>query len=405
MTTLTPYCSEKEKTMKITVNTKSFAAAIDWATKSYDSKDSFSYVALTLDKDGAAHLFHTNLTSSMKSSLEVVDIDESGKTLSVALEGKFLQRLSGALQAASGNTVITFDPDAEKKTFEVKTNNGTYSVPLVDAVVSESQELVSVGSVNNTEYFTALQRLSKLCETQNADYFPVIGSVDIQIDSTNKKLAMMATDRYVLGEVTMSFAPANSKEAKKIIEDHPHFLLPFENATMIAPSKDADEELKIVFDSLTKKFGYILADGRIALFSLKSAEPLPYHSMKTNFSNHDKNSMILETNELRRGVGVISNLAWEESGIFFDISEEEGLLVGDSYRRNKLSVESADTDDVTGENRVQFLRSVISKVFSPIATKQMKVTWKDSESAWVFKAILDNGEVDESVFVFAVPNK
>lgn len=404
--------------MKLTVDSKSFVEAANWVTKNYDAKDSNAYVALSVDNDGSAYLFHSNPTSYLKSAFTVLDTEftksEANKgTLKLALEGRFLQRLGSALSGVTSPLEMTRDFSSDKATLDVKTPNGKFTIPLVDTKVASEPEIITLGEVDDREYFDALQRLSKLCDPANAGFLPVLGSVDISLNSDDKKITIMATDRYALGEITIPFDP--TPEAAEFIEERmvnsgkeddqerkAHILLPVEDAQLISPSKGLTSSTILAHETKGGKYGYVFGDNRVALFSLKDADPLPYQKLKDKAAANIPNSFCVETTELKKAIQNISNLSWEENDIYLDITED-GLVVGDASRSNKMNVEIEDVE-IEQEYSIKFVRSIINEAFSPISTTKMNIKWANEKSPFVLEPVLDDGSVMDNVFVFVVPS-
>lgn len=388
--------------MKITADAKSFSEAITWSTKNFDGKDTQAFVALVVNEDGTAHLFHSNPTSYMKSGFQVLDAevakDELTKRqMTLAMEGKFLQRLGSNMGSLEGAIVLEKKSGEDKSTLTVTTGNGVFTVPLFATSVGNEPPLITLGEVDDREYFDALQRLSKLCDAKNKGYIPVLGTVDILLDPEGSKATMMATDRYALGEISVAFDPA--EEAAAYVEENGNILLPVENATLIAPSKGLTSSTTLVYESKGKKFGYQFSDGRVALFSLKDAEPLAYGNLKTKAAQNVKNSLQVEASELKQAIQTIAMLA-EVTDIYFEINEE-GLLVCDASRSNTLRVEATEVE-LEEDFTVKFVYSIISEAFSPISTNRMNMKWATAKSPFLLEAVLDDGTVNDNVFVFAM---
>jgi hypothetical protein len=389
--------------MKLTVDAHNFVEAISWVTKSYDTKDDKAYVALVVNSEGEGLLSHSNPTSYMKGRLPVISVDFDGDdadSAELALEGKFLQRLSSALGAAKGTIQLTKKLNDPKAPLDVKSPSGRFTIPMVTAKISEAPTVSKLGEVDDNEYFDSLQRLAKLCDPVNAGYLPVLGTVDLNLSADNSSLTMMATDRYALGEIVVDFTPEDGAEG--LLEEIENLLLPQESAMLVSPSKGLSTSITLIHEAKGKKFGYSFADGRVALFSLSNTNPIVYHSMKAAAAANTSNSLTVSTSELKKAIGIVSSLAWEEDSIWLDITEN-GLTVSDSNKTNTLAVDS-ENRIVSEDYRVKFVRPVINEAFSPVSTAEMNLKWSDHKSAFVFESLLDDGSVVDNVFVLASPN-
>lgn len=390
--------------MKLTVDAKNFVEAISWVTKNYDSKDDKAYVALVVSEDGESYLSHANQTSYIKSRLPLVSVDFTGDNeneAALALEGKFLQRLASALGAATGTVELSKVLSKTNTSLDVKSSHGKFTIPVVDSKIASAPEMTNLGEVDDNEYFDSIQRLAKLCDAVNAGYLPVLGTVDLKLDAEDGKLSMMATDRYALGEIVIDFTP--DVAAGEILDDLSNLLLPHENAQLVSPTKGLSTSITLVYEEEGKKFGYLFADGRVALFSLSNTSPLAYSDLKKAASSKTKSSMTVSTNDLKKAIGIVSSLAWEEDSVWLDISEDGELVVSDSNQTNTLAVDSENvvTDSAL---RVKFIRPVINEAFSPVSTGKMNLKWADAGNAFILEPVLDDGTAVENVFVLASPS-
>lgn len=382
---------------KITVDSNSFVEAVQWATKSFDAKDDKAFVALKVSAAGRGSLSHSNPTSYLKNDFQILSSDlESGDEISLALEGRFLQRLAGALDAKG-----PADLEYKNNVLTLKSRSGKFTLPVFNSRLPKEPEFVKVGEVDDTEYFDSVQRLAKLTDVASAQLMPILGTVDIRPDLEENRLVMMATDRYSLGEISIDFTP--SDENVDFFNKFENLLLPYESAVLIAPSKGLTSSVELIFsEEAGDKFGYRFADGRVALFSMKAAQPLQYEALKTNATNLVKNSVQLNTRDLQKAIATISNLAWDENEIYLEITPDV-FAVHDSSRSNRLELE---TDDLSVEEplTVKFVRSVINKGFVPISTAKLNLKFGGATDAFVFEPVLDTGAPAENVFVIAIPS-
>lgn len=387
--------------MKTTINTLEFVNAVNWAIKSFDAKDDKAFVSLSLNSDGTGFLSHMNNTSFMKAPFTILDSEFEGEEKAeLALDARFLQKLASVLGGNNtGNVVLSKEMDDNKSPLRLKTSAGRFTIPTVKANAYTEGELTTLGTVDDTEYFDSVQRLSKLCDVQNSGFFPALEVVDIQADVENNVISMMATDRYALGEIKINFTPES--EAETYFEENPHLFLPHSVATLISPSKELQSSLTLVTEVKGGKFGYMFNDGRIALFALKTAEPILYDSLKIKASEIVDSTISLNVNDFKKAIDTICALAWEENDIYLEI-KEDSLVVHDSNGTNRATVENV-TVDTDEEYSIKFVRSVLKDAFHPISTEKMNVKFKDKSSAFVLESILDNGEVDENVFVLTLP--
>jgi len=388
--------------MKLSLNAQGFVEAINWVTKNFDMKDDKAFIALHVDKDGNGYLTHENVTSFMKAPFSVGAVDLDGKdSFKLALDGRYIQRLAGALGNIKGEITLSKDSANEKSTLDVKGAGSRFTVPTFDSRISSEPTVKEIGDVNNVEYFDALQRLAKLCDVKNAGFMPVLETIDLQLDNEEKTITLMATDRYSLGEIIMEFTPRSS--AAEFIENNPHLFLTHQSAILVSPSKNLNEQLTLVTEEKSGKFGYSFTDGKLALFSLKSLEPLLYGHLKTSSIEKVTNSFDLVVSDFKKAMGVVSSLAWEETDIYLEISKE-GLVVSDSTGNNTMKVDVTELE-TDGDYRIKIVREIINSSLNPIATPEMRFHFSDQKGAIVLRSLLDNGKVNDNVFALAVPSQ
>lgn len=381
---------------KFKMNSKDFVEAVNWSTKSYDSTSEKSHVVLELSKEGKGSLFHENNYSYMKNDFTAFDLDLK-EDLQLALEGNFLKRLAAAVKSSR---VMEFSLDSKGLGLGVKTETGDFTIPIIDVTIPPEMKIQVLGEVDDEEYFSSLQRLSKLCVGKDGGYFPTLETVDLQFDLKKNEVVMMATDRYTLGEISASFEP--SDKAKEYFKEHPHIFLPHNSAALISSDKNSLTSASIITGKRGDKYGYSFANGKQALFATKDVSPIEYGKLKKTSLESATNSLIVNTEELRKALNIVSSLSWEENVIFLEI-EENSLLVSDTNKTNTLEVatESIKTDE---SYRVKFVRSVINDAFFPISTEKVKISWKNDKSPFVFTPLMDNGKEMKNVFVFCVPS-
>lgn len=386
--------------MKITLDTKTFVEAIQFVTKAYDQTDSGSYVALTVTESGEGKVHHGNSTTFMLSPISVIETKIDAEELedgaiSFALDGKFLQKLAPAIAGSGPSIVLSRKAGDVHSPLEVKTSTGKFTIPVFDKKIAKVPELIELGEVDDREYFDTLQRLAKMCDQANAGAFPALGCVDIKLDVDNKELISMATDRYSLGEIKISFDP--SEAAAEYIEENPNLLLPGNNAQLITPSKGLTSSTTLVHETKGQKFGYVFGDERVALFSLTKAKVIPYLNIKNKASAGVKNQFTVKTSELKKAISTVSTLAWDETQIYFKILNDE-VVVCDSHGTNKVSVPIEDVQ-IDNECTATFVRSVVNGAFHPISTEKMVFKWLDEKTSFIIESQLDDGTVLDSVFV------
>lgn len=410
--------------MKLTLDSKAFVEAIAWVTKNYDAKDTKAYVSLVVGEEGKAIISHESRSSYIQGELALINTDFSGdsvKEAKLALDGQFLQRLAGALNGSSGEIVLSKKLEATKTVddmddlededsheaivgksspLQVKTNSGVFTVPVFHAEPSVQPKLVEFGEVLEVELFDSLQRVAKLSDVANASVLPALGCVDIRLSVEDENLSMMTTDRFAMSEITLDFSPAENGEIEKHDID---ILLPYDSAITVPASKNTGDSVKIVYAPKTKKFGYSFTDGRIALFSLEAAEPLEYKPLIEHANETVEHSVIVSTSELKKAVTNVSNLAWEETLIWLNISEDGNIVITDQHQTNNQKV-SGESPVIEGDFRVSFNRAILNKAFSPVSTSRVQLNWLNESKQFCFNLVLDDDTIADNVFILVQPS-
>lgn len=389
--------------MKLTVEVKSLVSAIDWAAKRRDPKAAASYIALIVTPDGAASLSHQNATSYMRAPLAVTDAEldanESSKGVSLPLDVSSLVNMKAALNMSSKPVVIQHD-SSTTSSVTVKTSNSRLTVPLIQAAVSAPPVLKELGSASGRELFGALSNLSKLCDSTHAEYMAAVGAVDIALSPDNNTITMMATDRWVMGEIIVPFEP--TEEAKLFVKDRAHLLFPMEAANI--SSSRSDESVKIVFDPKSRKFGFVFDDGRVSLFSLKDGEPIPYVNIKTRSRQAVKSSARVDLNELKKAYAAVSAIAREEDDIYLTITGTT-LTVHDRSKANSIELTLDQVNASSEQMTVKFRRILLAKSFSPITTSIANLRWLNHKVAFLLEPVTEDGAIVDSVFSLVSPSE
>src|SRR5699024_6708915 len=107
---------------------------------------------------------------------------------------------------------ITLSRKMSKKLgpLSVKDSSGaiSFSMPVLRVTPADAPTLVKVGEVDEAEYFDALQRLARICDSVASSSGAATTSVSIAFDVEDEKVKMMATNVYALGEIIVDFDAA-----------------------------------------------------------------------------------------------------------------------------------------------------------------------------------------------------
>lgn len=395
--------------MKLTLDTAVLVNAINWAARNFDNKDDNAHIALVLnDNDG--YLAHENSTSYMRAPLTGFTLTlAEGETAPVklALSGQYLQKLGTVLAKSSGMITLERKLANSKSPLKLSGSAGRFTLPVFDSKIPDAREVQVIGSTDEFLLFDSLQRLAKICDTKNGAAIPLLESITVNFDVEEEVITLMSTDRYSMGEVIIPFEP--NKQSIEFFEANENIFIPFQFSTMIPVSKDSDN-VRLITETKSKKFGYAFTDGRIALYSLNLIDqPWAYQGQKDKILEEVEGSFAVPVRELRNAIGSITALAWDEGDVFFNLTEN-GLSVTDEHESNKVNVPvmglelPVDDEGTVKELRMRFVRHVINQSFSPISSTNAFIGLKTAESPIYLRNTDLENDPTEDTFVITIPS-
>lgn len=390
--------------MKLVLDTKSFVDAVNWVTKALDTKDDKSYLALVVTPEGVGYLSHTNGLSYSKCDVQVNSVEleqeEQGETVKLALNAPFVRRFAPVLR--DHDVPITFSKELNdpRTSLTVTRPQENYTIPLLSARVGAEPDYEVIGQVSDLEFFDSLTKLAKLADPVNAGAIPVLGTVDLRLDSEAETVTIMATDRYALGEIVIPYSPDLEAE---FYGEAKNLLLPEDRASLIAPSKGKVDSVELIYEAKSQKFGYSFPDGRIILFALSTADSLSYEGIKKK-SSETAGEALLSLQELRNAISSISALAYDEMSILLTLHDKV-IVVADTNSTNTLRVnaQQVTATDEPWPLQVKFTRSILNEALGPISTNRVRFKWKDAKSPFIFEPVFDDDTTAENVFLLAIP--
>ena len=393
--------------MKITIDAKSFSNAISWVVKTFNPRESSSYISLHLDpKTNESSLSYLNATSYLKASIQILETEgiQGISPLHFAIDGEYLQRLAKSLGSVS--LPIVLEEDKKKNALIMTTDNASFTIPTFEFKKPKDPKITALGEVDDREMFDSLLRVSKLCDIHNSGSIPALSAVDINLKPKEKKVTLMATDRYTLAEVEIDFEPSEKAQnfvnrvARKNEKKKTSILLPVEDAIRIPPSKGVTSTTSLVYEEVGEKFGFRFADGRVAVFSLRDGDPLNYQSMKEfSDSDHD-NNIVLEVSEFKKALQTVSSLAWEERDFYIDFDKTEAV-VRDQNSSNQIAF-TYEEGELAEPFTAVFSREILLESLYPVSTGKVKISWNNEVQKYCLKPVLDNSEVQPGIFVMTV---
>lgn len=390
--------------MKLTITPESFTQAAAWVTKALDTKDTNNFVTLYSDGAENSYLSYGAGSSFMKAPLIGAKIElEAGETeVALTLSGLEVKRLSGVLKGNKTELELSKKLSDAKAPLSIKRGTDRFQVQLSEAKPGTQPSFERLGSVANGEFFDTLNKLAKLTDTANAGAIPSIAAVDIKLNPEAETVTVMATDRYALGEIVLPYTPNSSA---KFYKDNVNMLIPEHHARMVAPARGSVEEVELIHDSASGRLGYEFADGRIALFSLSTADPISYGALLENSESLDC-SALLDLNALKTALGTIKSLSADESSIHLKVSKDN-LEVSDMRKKNSVNVGVSEFT-VAGDKKtheLSFHRKILDEILTPISTARFNLKWGSDESRWVtLEPVFDDDSVADNVFLLATLN-
>lgn len=391
--------------MKISLKAKDFTESINWVTKGLDVKDESSFTSLYVDKEGRVFFIASSSQFYKKSSVESISVKSDGE-FHISFNPKFIQKLSGALSGSDDEITIE-KSDKKNSQLKVSSPHGNFTVPVMRAKPETNIKLTTIAEVSEQEFFEALTSVAPIANS-SSDSAEAVGTVSLAIgdsDDGDESITFMATDAFSLGEVVIDCS-IKKKDFDKDEINLDAILIPKASALMIPAPKSSINSMDIVFDSKGKRFGYSFTDGRVAIFGLDRSNPIIYKKMKDNIVKLADAHIDLSLDALKKSIGTISSLAWEEVDIRLVLNKDNKVLeIRDNTDSNSIEV-PIDEMSYDGDSEVdlKFMRDVIKSAFSPISSSQMRLNFTSdgNTKACVFRPILEDGSVSETVLSFAV---
>lgn len=397
--------------MKFKIEPKSLADTVAWAVQNYDAKDSQSYVALTVEKDsGKASLTHVNRASHMKAPLAITELvfeeNEVEDSYSIPLDGPYLKNLAAVVKRM-GIDELTFSKNLTKKNdpLKLKGDKQNFTVPVLMVETQKTPKLTVLGETADLDFLSAIQRLAKLCTLASADAGAATGAVAVHFGE--KKLTLMGTDSYSLGEIIVDYTPnqENLEEFAEKTVNESIVLVPRTAALTVKPSKVPTDMIELVYDYKSKKFGYRFDDGRIALFSLDQSTPTIYEALKNSVVEASTSYLDLELQELTRAIEAIASLSPEEVDVnihIFGGKKKKKFSVSDTRKSNVIELEVSSMN-FEGELNVSLFRDVIGKSLIPLYSGAIRMFFADENAQMiVLRKLREDGKIDKNIFSLAV---
>jgi len=390
--------------MKLRINAKDFGNAIAWVISRFDARDGQAYMAITVENTGHVHLTYANSTSLFKSPLAALEVDfseeETDESYSIPVDGTYLKNFASVVKTIGAEELL-FTKDLTKPgPLKVKADKQNLTVPVFLTSVPAEPKLITLGEVNDQEFFGTLQRLAKVCTSESEDTGAATGAVAVKLGEEN--LSFLATDTYTIAETTLSYEP-NAKKIAKFKENATNdetALIPKAAALTVKPSKVATDTVELVYEKEAGKFGYSFTDGRVALFSLDSSTPLDITSLKENLLEINESSVDLPLGELTRYLTSIGILNPSETDVEIEIGQKK-VQIRDVQNANVMSLKPSASDFSDGET-FTFFREVLLKSLSVLTSDAVRIFF--GASPGVVIRPLDSDDLDENFFVVAAVN-
>src|SRR5699024_12633296 len=100
-----------------------------------------------------------------------------------------------------------------------------------------------------------------------------------------------------------------------------------------------------------------------------------YKNIKSSMSDMVEHSIVTDRKELTKAISIMASLSWDEDDTFITIDPNEGLVVHDSHKTNKMNVSSEDIS-ADQERSEEHTSELIEEAFAPINTAKVKIEWE-----------------------------
>lgn len=364
----------------------SLSDAINWASHTMDQRDPSNFFKLSVSSDGNASISFQDHYSYTTSPIEVKS--PPSEDIDIPLNALFLNRLASPISSSLSDVILEKGEENGVETIELKTSTGHFKVPVMSSRILKLPNYKTVGTVQGSEFFEALPRLSDICD--NSPVIPALGSVDLKF--SDDSIILRATDSYAFSEVKVGFTPS---------DDMPETLLNssvlFSKASAKSVKSNGQTDVDIIFDESTGKIGYQFTDGRVLMFSPSSAQPASLANLKKVSKAAVTGSFKVGLDELRSAISTILSVAWSEESTRWTIEGSE-LSVHDSKNENQISIPVMDSSlDETVS--VVIPQDVMGKAFKPMNTSTAQISL--AEDMIILEPVTDNGQVNEDIFSLA----
>lgn len=386
--------------MKILLNAIDFANAVKWATKQMDSRDDTAFVGLVV-KDGEGYLYHENHASYFNAPIQISSVsyskdeDNEGKA-EIALSGRHLQKVASIVGRNDDSCEIVID--AENKV-ELVCGENTFTLPVVERVLSEIPTVEEIGMVPEYELFTTAKSLGAICDMSAPGSLPMVENVTLTFypDDDSPHMVLKSTDRFAMGEISLKYTPSKDgvfdtfkNVLKSEQEDAYNLFMPQSFATAFTPGKDP-EILSMVFQDENSRFGYQFSDGRIALHSMTSISvPWETKDQKDRALKADRQFLYLDTKAITRAIQDIKTLSGQSEAISISHDKKDNghVTVSDYMDRNSINVPLLDsrfTKGYEGKVWIPILPDVLVKSLSPVSTEEVELSFVTNKEPLVLR--------------------
>lgn len=381
--------------MKITTDSQKLIDAINWASKTTGAND--DTVVLEVTDEGEASLSHMGSDSYMRAPL-ALSIAADGDAVRVPLDGTHLNRVTSGLKLIPGDVELNVTGEGTSRTLTITSlhhKSTRFRVQAYSSRPAAAPTFIKLGEISDAEYFESLKGIHNAAAHEEEANTAALRSIDLSF--SDDKLVMMATNRWALAEITLDFTKDAEVDDDLISE---HFLLPRDVAASITPTKDATEQVEVVYDESTKKFGYRFSDGRIALFGLNDGTPIPYERTKTDAAKDVDREATVELNDLKAKIRTISSFPESDGTVHWSLTTDL-FEIHDKSHENSMQIDAnidlADDDSAS----LIFIQAVLDVAIGVIRTQRVKLKWSANQSHILVVPVLDDGSDSTRVFSFA----
>lgn len=383
--------------MKFKINSEDFSNAISWVTQGAALKETHP-VTLALDSEDSAHVYFFDGTQYAKDNLDISNFNGDFEKTKILMDAKFVKTLAKVIKDFPGEMQI----EEQKSQLLVKTQGGNkFHIPLLDQVSPSEPEIITIGEVDEAEFFEIISRVSKISDPSST--LTLVNSVGFVFDmekTGSEQVIAIATDKFAFSEVRVPFVPAKTAGGKK--KQQLTYALPASKATIANSTKTVGSPVALI-TSTNMGFGYSFGDGRIVLFSTNSDEVMmkPSEQMKAAAEKTNQ-SATFSKKDFEKALNAISNLSLDSNTKNLKVViKNSKMSMSDIDDNNSINIDLIDSE-IEEDIEITVLRDAVRKAMLPVTTANMKIKWVEQSKVMQVVCVDNDGNDIEEIFTVCI---